>query len=82
MQAEVDPRPETDPCTVTIDGLRLTPCWRYKTKEYVIGSIVGSSRRGGLTLSLYPKRLIANQELDKHVHTLRVGGWRVAPARI
>ena len=55
---ETDPRPETDPCTVTIDGLRLTPCWRYKTKEYVISSIVGSSRRGGLTLS------VISQEID------------------
>ena len=26
-------------------------CWRYNTKEYVISSIVGSSRRGWLTLS-------------------------------
>ena len=32
-----------------IDGLHLTSrrsCWRYNTKEYVISSIVGSSRRG------------------------------------
>ena len=38
----------------TIDGLHLTPrraCWRYNTKEYVINSIVGSSRRGWQTLS-------------------------------
>ena len=37
-----------------IDGLHLTswrPCWRYNTKEYVINSIVGSSRRGWLSLS-------------------------------
>ena len=27
------------------------PFWRYNTKEYVISSIVGSSRRGWLTLS-------------------------------
>ena len=26
------------------------PCWRYNTKEYVISSIVGSSRRGWLTI--------------------------------
>ena len=32
-----------------IDGLHLTsrrPCWRCDTKEYVISSIVGSSKRG------------------------------------
>ena len=36
-----------------IDGLHLTswwPCWRYNTKEYLISSIVGSSRRGWLVL--------------------------------
>ena len=44
-----------------IDGLYLTswrPCWRYNTKEYVINSIVGSSRRGWLTLSA------TSQEID------------------
>ena len=37
-----------------IDGLHLTswrPCWRYNAKEYVINSVVGSSRRRWLTLS-------------------------------
>ena len=37
-----------------IDGLHLTswrPRWKYSRKEYVISSIVGSSRRGWLTLS-------------------------------
>lgn len=37
----------------SIDGLHLTSwraCWRYNIKEYV-NSIVGSSRRGWLTLS-------------------------------
>ena len=36
-----------------IDSLDLTswrPCWRHNTKEYVISSIVGSCRRGWLTL--------------------------------
>ena len=40
--------------SICIDRLHLTswrPCWRYNTKEYVINSIVGSSRRGRLTLS-------------------------------
>ena len=44
-----------------IDGLHLTsrrPCWRYNTKEYVISSLVGSSRRGWLTLSS------ASREID------------------
>ena len=39
--------------TTVIDGLHLTswwPCWRHNTKEYIINSIVGSSRRGWLTL--------------------------------
>ena len=44
-----------------IDGLHLSswrPCWRYNTKEYVINPIVGSSRRGWLTLSA------TSQEID------------------
>ena len=39
--------------TCRIDGLHLTSwqsCWRYNTKEYVISSAVGSSKRGCLTL--------------------------------
>ena len=45
----------------SIDGLHLTsrrPCCRYNTKEYVISPIVGSSRRGWLTLSA------ASREID------------------
>ena len=41
-----------------IDGLHLTsrrPCWRYNTKEYIISCIVGSSRRGWLTLESLSK---------------------------
>ena len=51
-----------------IDGLHLTswrPCSRYNTKKYVANSIVGSSRRGWLTLSVTTQeslRLIANQD--------------------
>ena len=44
-----------------IDGLHLTsrrPCWWYNTKEYVISTIVGSSRRERQTLSA------ASQEND------------------
>ena len=36
-----------------VDGLHLTswrPCWSYNAKEYIISSVVGSSRRGWLTL--------------------------------
>ena len=41
-----------DSLIIVIDNLYLTS-WhlRYNTKEYVINSIVGSSRRGWLTLS-------------------------------
>ena len=52
-----------------IDGLHLTswrPCWRYNTKEYVINSIVGSSRRGWLTLSAI------SQEIDCKPRILRI----------
>ena len=56
-----------------IDGLHLTsrrPCWRYNRKEYVISSIVGSSRRGWLTLSF------AFREIDcKPRITSFEGGW-------
>ena len=52
-----------------IDGLHLTswrPCWRYRTKEHVISSIVGSSQRGRLTLFAISREIncktrIANQ---------------------
>ena len=43
-----------------IDGLHLTswrPRWRYNTKEYVISSIVGSSRRGWLILSVTSREI-------------------------
>ena len=31
------------------------PCWRYNTKEYIISSIVGSSRRGRLEIDCKPR---------------------------
>ena len=45
------------------------PCWRYITKEYFIVPIVGSSRRGWVTLSA------VSQEIDckpKIVHCAAV----------
>ena len=58
---------------MTVGGFHLTswrPCWRYNTKEYVISSIVGSSRRGWLALSG------ASREIDckPRVGTKRVVG--------
>ena len=51
-----------------IAGLHLTsrrPCWRYNTKEYVFSSIVGSSRRGWLTLSAAPREIDCKPRIGK-----------------
>ena len=47
-------------CSFPIDGSHLTSWrlyWRYNTKEYVINSTVGSSRRGWLTLSAISREI-------------------------
>ena len=54
-------------CILCIDGLHLTswrPCWRYKIKEYVINSIVGSSRREWLTLSATFRMIDCKPRID------------------
>ena len=54
------------------DGLHLTTpwrlCWRYNTKEYVISSIVGSSRRGWLTLSDASREIDCKPRILNHLN--------------
>ena len=50
-----------------IDGLYLTswrPCWKYNTKDYVINLIVGSGRRGWLTLSATSREIDCKPRLE------------------
>ena len=51
-----------------IDGLHLTswrPCSIYNTKEYdIINSIVGSSRRGWLTLSAISREIDYKRRIE------------------
>ena len=61
---------------LAIDGLHLTswrPCWRYNTKEYVINSIVGSSRCGWLTLSATSREIDCKPrtQLDTYINCRR-----------
>ena len=58
-----------------IDGLHLTswrPCWRYNTKEYVISSIVGSSRRGWLTLSATSREIDCKPRILNTIYCIQI----------
>ena len=55
----------------SIDGLHLKswrPCWRYNTIEYFISFIVGSSRRGWLTLSGASRKIDCKPRIVETLH--------------